>query len=83
MDDAIDIEMQCDVLVILSIICQFDVHRKVWIEDIIDLWNLTVSDVSLGIKYDKCELCCHVTVLQIFCLDSLFLIFILFFQNQR
>jgi len=29
MDDAMDIEMQCDVLVILSIICQFDVHRKV------------------------------------------------------
>jgi len=30
-DDAIDIEMQCDILVILSIICQFDVHRKVFL----------------------------------------------------
>jgi len=29
MDDAIDIEMQCDLFVILSIICQFDIHRKV------------------------------------------------------
>jgi hypothetical protein len=28
LDDAIDVEMQCDLLVILSIICQFDVHRK-------------------------------------------------------
>ena len=29
MDDAMDVEMQCDLLVILSIICQFDIHRKV------------------------------------------------------
>jgi len=28
-DDAVDIEMQCDLLVIVSIICQFDIHRKV------------------------------------------------------
>jgi len=28
-DDATDIEIQCDLLVIVSIICQFDIHRKV------------------------------------------------------
>lgn len=30
MDDAIDIEMQCDLLVITAIICQPDIHRKVF-----------------------------------------------------
>jgi len=33
MDDAVDIEMQCDLLVIVSIICQFDIHRKVGLEN--------------------------------------------------
>ena len=33
MDDVVDIEMQCDLLVILSIICQYDVHRKVCTKD--------------------------------------------------
>jgi len=28
-DDAIDVEMQCEILVIVSLLCQFDIHRKV------------------------------------------------------
>ena len=40
-DDAMDIEMQCDLLVIVSIICQFDIHRKVGTKDVISLRNFT------------------------------------------
>jgi len=39
-DDTTDIEMQCDLLVIVSIICQFDIHRKVQTKDIITLQNV-------------------------------------------
>jgi len=34
-DDATDIEIQCDLLVIVSVICQFDIHRKVQSKGII------------------------------------------------
>ena len=28
-DDALDVEMQCDMLFILSVVCETDMHRKV------------------------------------------------------
>ena len=31
-DDAVDIEMQCDMLIILSLLCDGDMHRKVRIQ---------------------------------------------------
>jgi len=39
LDDAVDIEMQCDLLVIVSIICQFDIHRKVNIKSVIKFYE--------------------------------------------
>jgi len=34
-EDAIDVEMQCDMLIILSSLCDGDIHRKV---HVIKLW---------------------------------------------
>ena len=31
-ESAVDIEMQCDMLFILSALCESDVHRKVWLK---------------------------------------------------
>lgn len=62
MDDIIDIEMQCDLLVISSIVCQMDIHRKELfggkgISVLTDYLKMDLNLLNSGLGHHRLLLC--------------------------
>ncbi len=50
LEDAIDIEMQCDLMLILSAICEKDSHRKVYLTSLVYMHGVTIKSAFICVQ---------------------------------